>query len=111
MSKEPEIVYLVPGDDKNYPKPGDTVEVSYKGFLSNGTEFENSDSFNNGKFHFKVGNGDVIECWDYAIRRMSLGSKIRVKCPSEMAYGIYGVPGKVPRREDISFYIKLFRFK
>jgi FKBP-type peptidyl-prolyl cis-trans isomerase len=111
MSRTPEITVLKKGDEENFPTDGHTVEVEYKGLLSNGKQFENSNDMGNGKFYFKVGNGDVIPCWDYAIRKMSVGSKIKVTCPSEMAYGKYGVPGKVPMNEDIKFYIRLFKYK
>ena len=109
--REPEIIFLRKGDETNYPTDGDTVEVTYKGMLSNGSTYETSRDMGNGKFYFKVGKGNVIKCWDYAIRKMSKGSKIRVKCPSETAYGKNGVPGKIGMNEDLQFYIELHQYK
>ena len=111
MSQEPKMTFFQPGDEKNYPQDGDRVEVQYKGFLQDGTQFEASDQLSNGSLKFTLGKGEVIKCWEYALRKMSLGSKVKVKCPSEMAYGAQGVPGKIPRDENIWFYIKLLNYK
>lgn len=55
MSKEPSITVLTAGDEKNFPKDGNTVELSYKGLLSNGNVFETSDTFGSSSFRFKLG--------------------------------------------------------
>lgn len=110
MSKEPTIVVLQPGDDSSYPNDGNTVEIAYKGFLSNGTQFETSDTFGSSSFRFKLGKDQVIKCWDFAVRQMSIGQKIKLKCPSETAYGTAGVVGKIPRGEDLTFYLKLLNY-
>lgn len=78
--------------------------------LSNGNVFESSDMFGASSFRFKLGKDEVIKCWDYAIRKMSIGSKIKLKCPAETAYGASGIPGKIPRSEDLVFYIKLLNY-
>lgn len=38
---------------------------------------------------------------------MSLGEKIRVVCPSDLAYGKKGLPGKIDPNENVIFEIEL----
>lgn len=103
---EPQLRTLKPGDGKIYPEEGDLVQVSYHGYLITGALFE--DSRQTGKpLTFQVGSGKVIECWEKAIRQISLHEKVRIFCDNRIAYGNKGVPGKIPRDSDLIFYLEL----
>ena len=42
---------------------------------------------------------------------MSKGEKIRVTCPSELAYGSRGAGGVIPPNSDLNFEIELLSWK
>lgn len=71
------------------PKPtlDDTVEVHYKGTLLDGTEFDSS--YKRGKtatFMLKR----VIKAWQEGVALMPVGSKYKLYCPADIAYGERG---------------------
>jgi len=74
---------------------GDNVEVKYKGWFLNGTEFDsNYDSA--APFILLVGAQRVIPGWDEGLQLMREGEKARLYIPSRLAYGRYGdrsIPG------------------
>ena len=51
--------------------------------------------------------GQVIQCWDEVVSRMSKGEKISVVCPSRYAYGERGAGGIIPPNTDIAFEIEV----
>lgn len=63
-------------------------------------------SYGKEKFEVTVGVGEVIRAWDYALPRMSLGSRTRVICSPPTAYGDHPV-GSVPPRSIVHFTIDL----
>jgi FKBP-type peptidyl-prolyl cis-trans isomerase len=75
-----------------------------------GTEFDASYNRNQ-PFSFKLGVGQVIRCWDFAIARMSTGQKVKVTCPSDWAYGSRGAGGLIPPNADLIFEVELLSFK
>ena len=46
-----------------------------------------------------------------SIPKMSLGTKIRVTCPPELAYGEKGLPPKVPGNATVLLEIELLSFE
>ncbi len=89
---------------------GKVVEVNYSGFLSDGTNFDNS--FKKGvPFKFFVGRGTVIDGWDEGIPLMKEGGKVILFIPYQLAYGLAGRPPKIPEKADLVFYIDLLRVK
>jgi FKBP-type peptidyl-prolyl cis-trans isomerase len=85
---------LQDGDGTNYPKKGDTVEMSYDGKLANGNRYsppslppQNGDRLTrdrsqrfdqNNSFSTQIGVGQVIKGWDEGVPQMSLGEKARL---------------------------------
>jgi len=65
------------------PKEDDTVEVHYKGTLTDGTEFDSSYSRNE---TFKTGLKGVIKGWTEVLQLMPVGSKWEIYIPSSLAY-------------------------
>jgi len=72
---------------------GDSVNVYYSGYLSNGTLFQSNQTTGLG---FKLGTAEVIQGLDEGIPGMHVGGKRQLVIPSSLAYGTYGndvIPG------------------
>ena len=91
------------GDEKTYPKDGDTCFVRYVGSLKSGEVF---DSAQKELFAFRLGGGQVIEGWEVALRRMSLGERAVMQVPAALAYGEQG-KGPIPANSDLIFEVEL----
>jgi FK506-binding protein 1 len=105
-----QVQVLKEGDNTNYPDTGDKVTVHYTGtFPDTGKKFDSSLDRNT-PFTFTLKRGQVIKCWDEVVSRMSKGEKIKVVCPSRLAYGSRGAGGAIPPDTDIAFEIELLSF-
>ncbi len=102
--------YIKEGDNKNFPLAKNKVKVHYTGtFPKTGKKFDSSVDRNE-PFIFTLKVGQVIQCWDEVVSRMSLGEKIFVICPSDLAYGKRGAGNIIPPNTDIAFEIELLDF-
>lgn len=90
------------------PKPGQTVEVQYIGWLENGKEFNNSYK-SGGPAHFRI--GQLIKGWDEGLATMKVGGKRRLFVPSKLAYGATGSPPNIPPNANLKFEIELLGVK
>lgn len=66
-------------------KSGDTVQVHYKGTLTDGTLFDSSEGRE--PLQFQLGSGMVIPGFDNGIQGMTIGDKKTVQIPVEEGYG------------------------
>ncbi|KAL3868891.1 hypothetical protein ACJMK2_041647 [Sinanodonta woodiana] len=67
----------------------------YTGMFENGTKFDSSRD--RGKpFKFQLGKDQVLKGWEEGLTKMSLGQRVRLICPPEVAYGKRGYPGVYP---------------
>lgn len=89
------------------PKESDTVEVHYRGTLTNGEEFDSSYQRNQTAV-FPV-NG-VIVGWQEALQIMPVGSTWEIVIPPELAYGERGNGGIGPN-EVLIFELNLIGIK
>jgi peptidylprolyl isomerase len=66
---------------------GQTLTVNYVGVTyADGTEFDSS--WNNGKFFtFVFGTGGVIKGWDQGLAGATVGSRVQLDIPADLAYG------------------------
>jgi len=85
---------------------GQTVEVHYTGWLTNGTKFDSSLDRND-PFTFVLGTGQVIRGWDEGVASMRVGDKVRLTIPPELAYGAPGFPGAIPPNATLIFEVEL----
>jgi FKBP-type peptidyl-prolyl cis-trans isomerase len=89
---------------------GDTVNVSYTGYLSDGTVFDsNVDSGQ--PFEFQLGSGYVIPGWDEGLIGMQSGGSRLLVIPSSLAYGATGSGGVIPPNATLTFSVVLNEIK
>lgn len=100
------IRVIEPGDG---PTPGryDWVKVHYRGTLRDGTVFESTRE-----------RGEPVEmtprlvfpCLSEALQLLPMGSRARVVCPPELAYGLQGAEPDVPPGAALDFDLELIEF-
>lgn len=80
------LQYLVlkEGNGKDKPGPRDKVTVHYHGTLLDGTVFDSS--VDRGQ-PIEFGVYQVIKGWQEGLQLMSVGEKVRMFIPSDLAYG------------------------
>jgi FKBP-type peptidyl-prolyl cis-trans isomerase len=105
-----EPLHIKEGDNTNFPPQGSKVSVHYTGSFKDGNKFDSSVDRGT-QFNFKLGAGQVIKCWDLVVASMSKGEKVKVKCPSKLAYGERGAGRVIPPDTDIYFEIELFSWE
>lgn len=98
------------------PKEKSTVTIHYEGYFAKPDErgeIEPYELFVSTKERGKVKPSsfivtDGIKCWQQALLHMNLGSKARVRCPADTAYGATPPPG-IPKNQDLVFDIELLK--
>jgi FKBP-type peptidyl-prolyl cis-trans isomerase len=90
-------------------KAGDTVEVHYTGWLTNGKKFDSS--VGKKPFPFKIGAGMVIKGWDEGVAGMKVGGKRKLMIPPELGYGARGFDGVIPPNAELIFEVELLKIK
>ena len=93
-------------------KAGDSVEVHYTGWLTDGTKFDSSrDTMPNGSprtpIAFPQGARRVIAGWDLGFEGMKVGGKRRLFIPYQLAYGEAGRPPVIPPKSELIFDVEL----
>lgn len=85
---------------------GQTVNVHYTGWLTNGTKFDSSKD-RGIPFSFPLGAGHVIKGWDVGVAGMKIGGKRKLTIPSTMGYGARGAGGVIPPNAVLVFEVEL----
>lgn len=88
---------------------GQTCTVKYKGYLLDGTVFDDSDM--HAPLEFEVGSGKLIPGFDSQVLDMKVGEKRTVVIPPELAYGSAGAAGVIPGNAFIVFDLELLSVK
>lgn len=90
------------------PTVASTVEVNYRGTLTNGKEFDSSYKRNQ-SISFPLSG--VIPCWTEGVQMMKPGGKAKLVCPPELAYGARGAGSDVPPNATLIFEVELLSVK
>ena len=96
---------LAKGEGDN-PTAQDRVTVHYTGTLIDGTVFDSS--VERGE-PATFGVSQVIPGWTEALQLMSLGDKLRLVIPSELAYGPRGSGQKIGPNSTLIFEVELLK--
>lgn len=88
---------------------GQTLTMKYKGYLLDGTVFDDSDMHK--PLSFQVGRGQLIPGFDSQALEMKLGEKRTIIIPPELAYGSAGAGGVIPPNAFIVFDLELLSVK
>jgi len=92
------------------PQSGQTAEVHYTGWLTDGTKFDSS--LDRGQpFSFVIGAGRVIAGWDEGVASMKVGGERRLIIPPELGYGEQGYPPVIPANAELTFDVELLAIK
>lgn len=107
IEDEDGIYYVITeeGDGGGNPNPGSNVLVNYKGYLLDGSVFDES---NGDPRQFNL-NG-LITAWQIGIPKLSKGGKMTLFTPSYLAYGVSSRPG-IPANSPLIFEIELINFQ
>lgn len=88
-----------------FPAAGQTVEVHYTGYFTDGKKFDSSlDRKQTFKFAYK--KGQVIKGWDEGIGLCSIGGEIKLIIPYWLAYGEAG-RSSIPPKSTLIFDVQL----
>jgi len=86
-------------------KEGDTIMVSYKGFLADGKVFDTSEGKD--PISFKLGEGRVIKGWEKGLVDTCPGEQVVMVIPPELGYGSRGAGGVIPPDATLYFITTL----
>lgn len=93
---------------------GKRAEILYKGYLTNGTLFDQSRQNSDGKFitlGFSIGAGEVVRGMEYGVVGMKVGGQRRIIIPPSLGYGETGVQGVIPSNAVLIFDVHLASVK
>lgn len=92
----------------NHPSINSYVSVNYKGYLTNGTVFD--ESYSNGTPTTMALNG-LVKGWQEGLQLIGVKGKIKLFIPSALAYGAKPPTGSViPANSVIIFDVELVEF-
>lgn len=97
---------LTEGTGTEVKKGGALVTAHYRGWLEDGTEFDNSYDKEQ-PFQVVLSRKKVIAAWVEGLKGMKVGGKRKLLVPAEMGYGERGFGDKIPPNSNLIFEIEL----
>jgi FKBP-type peptidyl-prolyl cis-trans isomerase FkpA len=98
-------VYDNDGTGTTYPAPSSVVTAYYKGYLTNGSVFDDG-----GGKTLEIGLYQVIKGWTIGMQKFKKGQKGKLLIPSGLGYGPNGTSG-IPGNSVLIFDIEMVNFK
>lgn len=95
------ITWLTKVEEGDSLGMGKQITVAYRGFLLNGTKFDE------GALNHLTGSDGLIKGFDQGVRKMKLGEKAIVIFPSKLGYQHYGSGNDIPPFAPLSFEIEV----
>ena len=93
--------------DGEAAKAGQSAEVHYTGWLTNGKKFDSSRDTNK-PFAFPIGEGKVIKGWDEGVAGMKVGGKRKLIVPPALGYAD-SAQGAIPANSTLKFDVELLK--
>ena len=88
------------------PQTGQTVNVHYSGFLTDGTPFDSS--IERGQpLPFELGTPNIIQGWNEGIAQMKTGGKAKLVIPPSLGYRSEGFGSVIPPDATLIFDVEL----
>eukprot|EP01045_Picozoa_sp_COSAG04_P008118 COSAG04_NODE_442_length_14382_cov_72.823566_13_plen_315_part_00 len=87
------------------PAAGSWLRARYVGSLEDGSVFDRSAE--GAPLGFALGRGDVIRGWDLAFAAMAVGEVANLSVAHDYAYGVGGLPPRVPPYAALRFEVEL----
>ena len=88
-------------------KAGQTLTVHYLGQLYPDGEIFDQSWTRGEVFTFQLGTGGVIQGWDQGLEGQTVGSRVVLAIPSELAYGKQGSPPTIPGNAPLLFSVDI----
>ena len=86
---------------------GQTVEVRYTGWLTDGTQFDSNADAGDSPLTFPLGTGRVIRGWDEGVAGMRVGGVRTLVIPPKLGYGSTGSMPDIPPYSVLVFRVRL----
>ena len=86
-------------------RPGQRVQVAYKGWLADGRLFDESPAGQ--PYGFRLGRGLVIRGWDEGVAGMKTGGRRLLVIPPSLAYGDMSPGAGIPPNATLIFDVRL----
>lgn len=91
--------------DGRKPTASSLVKAHYKGWLDDGTEFDNSYTKGKGPIAFPLNR--VVPGWTEGLQLIGEGGMIELEIPSELGYGARGAAPVIPPNSTLHFIVEL----
>jgi FKBP-type peptidyl-prolyl cis-trans isomerase FkpA len=92
----------------NHPGINSKVTVKYKGYLTNGTVFDESTILSGKPATFNLSS--LIKGWQEGLQFIGVGGKIKLLVPSALGYGSSSSSATIPANSVLVFDIELVQF-
>lgn len=107
MTKLSDNLYIqdVIGGGGTAAAAGKSLNVTYTGWLANGTQFDSN--VNGATLPFVLGIGKVVQGWDQGLVGMRAGGTRRLVIGSALGYGTAGSAPRIPANATLVFVVQL----
>ena len=102
--KDLKVVTLIKGEGEK-TKKGQTVTVNYLGSEWGSDKVFDASYPRNQTFPVQLGAGSVIKAWDQGLEGVTVGSRILIIAPPDLAYGAAGSPPSIGKNATLVFVV------